>query len=33
MRIGNVGSVGSEQPSIETIKSKFFFSKNLYIII
>lgn len=25
MRIGNVGSVGSEQPSIESIKGKFLF--------
>jgi hypothetical protein len=31
MRIGNVGTVGSEQPSIETIKSTFV--KRLFILI
>jgi hypothetical protein len=30
MRIGNVGSVGTEQPSIETIKSRVF--KKLFLL-
>jgi hypothetical protein len=33
MRIGNVGAVGSEHPSIETIKGKFFFSTEESFIV